>query len=212
MGFSCIFKMAWSSDFQGLKETFCYLELPPPCFWMSEGLMPVALTGLRYSLVHVLPACPGPATLLRVGGAAHWQLLTGWVGLFLAGLAHPWLCCEAQDQLHHAWTHPLGCRGDPGSLYPVAKWAPQLHEKTPLQTFLLRSSTVYWFRIRIVLSQEGYALPQHWKGNPLSSNRPFSSLCVHLTDLLELRSPFFVRTSITITDNGNCAHLNPCLC
>lgn len=210
MGLSCIFKMAGSSAFQGLKEIFCYLELPSPCFgsefsfWTSEGLMPVALTGFRYSLaVQVLPA------VLCMDDAPHWQLLMG------AGAGFGWPCSPlallSQEQLDHAWTHPLACWGAP-VLYPEAKWAPQLHKKTPLQMFLLKSSPVYGCRIRTVPSQEGCALPQHWKGNPLSSNRPFSSPCVHLTDLVELPSPFFVRKSLTITDNGNCAHLNPCLC
>lgn len=46
---------------------------------MSEGLMLVAMTGFRYSLVvQVLPACAGPATQLCVGDAPHWQLLNGW--------------------------------------------------------------------------------------------------------------------------------------
>lgn len=48
--------------------------------------MPVAWTGFRYSLVvQVLPACTGPATLLCVGDAPHWQLLDGWrVSFWLA--------------------------------------------------------------------------------------------------------------------------------
>lgn len=86
------------------------------------------------------------------------------------------------------------------------------YENTPLKMFPLKPSMFYPFGIGVILSQEGWALPQHWKGNPLSSNRPFSSLCVHLTDPVKLWSPFFVRRSITIADNGNCAHLNPCLC
>ena len=84
--------------------------------------------------------------------------------------------------------------------------------KGPPKMLPLRSSTVYQFRIGIILSQESWALPQYWKGNPLSSNRLFSSLCVCLTDPVKLWSPFFVRKSIAITDKGNCAHLNPCLC